>query len=183
MVDPQTVSLEVAKQEHELVLTNLLELYVHDMSEFLPIEIGAEGRFGYDRLPRYWSEPEQRFAFLIYSGENLAGFALVVRGSPVTDDREDLDVAEFFVLRRHRRSSVGQRAPCLLWNRLPGQWVVRVSAANRRALPFWRTTVQQYTGGVFAERTLPGSPHDWQVFTFGTSAAELRRDSAARGEK
>ena len=59
MVDPQTVSLEVAKQEHQLVLTNLLELYVHDMSEFLPIEIGAEGRFGYDRLPRYWSEPEQ----------------------------------------------------------------------------------------------------------------------------
>jgi predicted acetyltransferase len=55
-------------------------------SSWFPIEIGADGRFGYERQALYWTEPERRFAFLIKSGERVAGFVLVTRGSPVSDD-------------------------------------------------------------------------------------------------
>ena len=160
------VTLEVATPETARLLANLLELYIHDLSEVFPVEIGADGRFRYDKLPLYWSEPEKRFPFLIRSGEQLAGFALAMRGSPASDDPEHLDVAEFFVLRGHRRTGVGRQAAFLLWNRLRGQWVVRVSEANRAGLPFWHTTVQQYTRGAFSESKRPGSPHGWRVFTF-----------------
>ncbi len=169
MADSQTVTLEVAAPNSAPLLANLLDLYLHDLSEIFPIDVDPDGRFRYDRLPLYWSEPEKRFAFLICSGSEPAGFALATRGSPATDDPEDLDIAEFFVLRRHRRTGVGRQAAFLLWNRLRGNWVVRVSDGNRAGLPFWRATVQQYTGGEFAESTRAGSPHGWQVFTFASA--------------
>ena len=62
MANPPKVSLAVALSSDAALLANLLELYVHDLSEAFPlIELGADGRFGYDPLPRYWSEPERRF--------------------------------------------------------------------------------------------------------------------------
>lgn len=172
VIDSQTVTLEVATPNSAPVLSNLLELYLHDLSEIFPVEVGLDGRFGYGKLPLYWSEPEKRFAFLIRSGVELAGFALATRGSPATDDPEHLDLAEFFILRGYRRAGVGRQAAFLLWNRLPGQWVVRVSEANRVGLPFWNTTIQQYTGGVFSESTRPGSPHGWLVFTFASASPD-----------
>ena len=65
MADSLDVALDVAAPGDAGLLANLLELYVHDLSEVFPrIEMGADGRFGYDPLPLYWSEPERRFPFL-----------------------------------------------------------------------------------------------------------------------
>ena len=115
-MDPMTpraceVVLESATLRDAAVLSNLLELYSHDLSDVFALEPGVDGRFGYEKLPLYWSEPESRFPFLIRAGTRLAGFALVTRGSPASDDCDAFDIAEFFVLRRHRRSGVGRRQP------------------------------------------------------------------------
>jgi len=167
----EAVTLERVGAEAAPLLSNLLELYVHDLSEIFPVKLGPDGRFGYERLSLYWTEPETRQAFLIKSGADVAGFALVMRGSPATTDPNDLDVAEFFVLRGHRRSGVGRQAARALWDRMPGHWVVRVLEANRAGIPFWREVVRAYAGESCAETTRPGSPHGWRVFTF-TSPAE-----------
>ena len=159
------MSLDFATLASAPLLSNLLELYLHDLSEIFPVEVGPDGRFGYG-LSLYWSQPERRFAFLIRVGTRAAGFALVTRGSPATDDPEDLDVAEFFVLRGYRRSGVGRRAAFLLWDRLPGSWVVRVSEANRAGLSFWQSTVREYTKGGFVEDQRPGTPNAWRVLRF-----------------
>ena len=167
MADSLDVALDVAAPGDAGLLANLLELYVHDLSEVFPrIEIGADGRFGYDPLPLYWSEPERRFPFFIRCGERIAGFVLVTRGSPASDDPEVFDVSEFFILRRHRRAGVGRRAAFLLWDRLPGRWIVRVSEANRGAIPFWAGVVAEYTNGSLTEFTREGSPARWRVFSF-----------------
>jgi predicted acetyltransferase len=167
--------LQRATQADAPLLENLLELYIHDLSEIFPIEIGPNGRFGYDRLAQYWSDPANRRAFLIQSEQGVAGFALVLRGSPASDDPEALDVGEFFVLRRHRRSGIGRAAAIALWDELPGSWVVRVSKANRAGIPFWTEVIRAYSGGDFAERTLPGNPNPWSVFTFESRASSKRR--------
>jgi predicted acetyltransferase len=164
------IRLERATPEMAPLLSNLLELYIHDMSEIFPIEVGQEGRFGYERLPLYWSEPEKRHAFLIKSDDVVAGFAFATRGSPASDDPMVLDVAEFFVLRGHRRSKVGREAAFALWDALPGQWTVRVSEANRAGLPFWSETVRAYSDGTVVESTRAGTPHAWRVFAFSTRA-------------
>jgi len=162
------VVLEAATESDAGLLANLLELYSHDLSDVFALELGADGRFGYEKLPRYWSEPERRFPFLIRAGARLAGFALVTRGSPVSDDPDDFDIAEFFVLRRHRHSGVGRRAAFLLWNRFAVGWVVRVSEGNHGGYHFWRSVVAEFTRGTFVETTLPGSPHPWRVFSFNS---------------
>jgi predicted acetyltransferase len=169
VVESHEVVLEVATPDKTEVLRNLLGLYMHDLSDSFPIKVGADGRFIYGNLSLYWSDPETRFPFLIHSGAELAGFALATRGSPATDDPEHLDVAEFFVLRGYRRKGVGRQAAFLLWNRLPGQWVVRVSVANRAGLPFWSAAVEEYTRGEFTEIRRSGSLDGWRVFTFASA--------------
>src|SRR5437763_148543 len=164
------VLLDVATPQDAALLSNLLELYLHDLSEAFPaIELGADGRFGYEKLPLYWSEPERRFAFFIKLEGRVAGFVLATRGSPATDDPEVFDIAEFFVLRQHRRSGVGRRAAFLLWNRFPGRWIVRVSEGNPGAIPFWADVIAEFARGVVTEFERPGHPHPWRVFSF-TSA-------------
>lgn len=166
-VDPEEVALEVATPSDAALLSNLLELYIHDLSEVFPaVVLGADGRFGYDKLPLYWSEPERRFPFLIRQGTRIAGFALITRGSPASDDPDVFDVAEFFVLRSHRRFGVGRRAAFLLWDRFPGQWIVRVSEGNRGGIPFWAGVIAEYTQGSFTELERPGTPYAWRVFSF-----------------
>ena len=94
---------------------------------------------------------------------------LATRGSPATDNPDDLDLAEFFVLRRsYRGCGVGHRAAFLLWDRLRGRWVVRVSEMNRGALPFWERTIREYTGGVFCEKEHRGKSHMFRVFSFSS---------------
>lgn len=163
----EDVTVEPAAAADAGLLSNLLELYSHDLSGvFLEVELGADGRFGYQKLPLYWSEPDRRFPFIVKRGGRVAGFALATRGSPVTPDPDRFDVAEFFILRRHRRSGVGTRAAALLWRHLPGLWTVRVSDRNAGALPFWASAIATFTRGRASEARRAGTPPDWHVFSF-----------------
>jgi predicted acetyltransferase len=153
------------------MLGNLLELYVHDLSEIFPVELGPDGRFGYEKLPLYWAEPAVRHAFLIKQGRLVAGFAFATRGSPASEDPEDLDVAEFFVLRRYRRSGIGRQAAMALWDSVPGHWVVRVSEANRAGLSFWSEVIRAYTSGDFVESVRTERSQRWRVFRFARGAS------------
>lgn len=166
MIISQKITLETATTRDRPLLSNLLELYLYDLSEIFSLKVGADGRFGYDTLPLYWSEPDTRFAYLIRSEADVAGFALVTRGSPATDNPHDLDVSEFFVLRPYRRRGIGRRTAFLLWDRIPGRWVVRVSEMNRGAIPFWEGAIREYTHGAYGERKHAGRSHMFRVFSF-----------------
>lgn len=175
IVEPAGVTLEIATACDETLLSNLLQLYAYDLSDVFGLEPGPEGRFCYAQLPLYWSEPQRRFAFLIRRGRQNIGFALATRGSPVTTDPDDLDVAEFFVLRRYRRSGVGRRAAFLLWDRLIGNWVVRVSDGNRGGVDFWARVIAEYTGGILSCSDIPGDPHPWRVYRFTAAPTETNK--------
>jgi predicted acetyltransferase len=164
----ESISVEPATPAEATLLANLLELYIHDLSAAFQIELGPDGRFGYPKLPLYWSEPEKRFAFLIRRARRAIGFALVTRGSPATEDPDVWDVAEFFILRSYRRGGLGRRAAELLFERFPGRWMVRVSLGNRGALPFWQAVVGAYSSGRFTVRDREGTPHAWRDFSFST---------------
>ena len=90
---PADIQLEVALLKQSPILANLLELYAHDFSEFQPLDIGPDGRFGYKHLPLYWSE-SNRYPFLIRFDGNLAGLALVKRGSEISGNQDVCDMTE-----------------------------------------------------------------------------------------
>jgi predicted acetyltransferase len=160
------VLLEPVPVDARQTLANLIELYVHDLSAAFEVDIGADGRFGYDRLERYFSAPESHFAYFIRRGGRLAGFALVTRGSPASDDPNVLDVAELFVLRRHRRARVGHEAARQLFAERPGRWIVRVSEANLGALGFWREVIAAHVGSSVTPTQLDGKRHRFEVYAF-----------------
>lgn len=179
MLASHDVTLQPATVADAALLTNLLELYVHDLSEIFPVTIGADGRFGYPKLDLYWSEPRTHWAFLIRSSRQIVGFALVTRGSAATTDPQDLDLAEFFVLRSYRRSGVGRSAAFALWDRLPGRWIVRVSEAHRTGLRFWERVIETYTHGTASRTVHPGKHHMFCVFSFRSDASSV----SGRGDR
>lgn len=127
------VDVERATLEEKPVVARLLELYAHDLSRFTGADVGDDGRFGYPRLDLYWTEPE-RHPFLIRTEGRIAGFALVRSGRPH-------DMAEFFVMRKHRRSGVGICAAHEVFATFPGVWQVRQLAQNTAATAFWRVAI------------------------------------------
>jgi predicted acetyltransferase len=166
MNDSDPVLLQTARPSDAELLSNLIQLYAYDLSEAFALELAPDGRFAYDKLPLYWSEPDKRFPLLVRHGGTLAGLAFVTLGSPASDDPLVHDVAEFFILRRHRRSGVGRRAAFLLWDRFPGSWTVRVSMGNAAGLAFWSSAIGEYTGNTAGVSSRPGHPYAWQIYGF-----------------
>ena len=157
------------------VLDRLLQLYLHDFSEFAPIgsphgEVGAEGRFTYPRVESYWQEIGH-IPLLIRADDHLAGFALVNQWSALERPLEH-SVAEFFVLRKYRRARVGTRAALLIFRRYPGRWEVPVAWYNPPALAFWRSVTEEAAPGEVEE--LAGNGKRWAgpVLRFATRPSE-----------
>jgi predicted acetyltransferase len=165
------VELAIATDADRERLQNLLELYIHDFSEMLGSGPREDGRFGYDGLDAYWKDPG-RFPFLIRADAQLAGFALVARGSQVSGDAVVFDVAEFFVVRGLRRRGVASAAAASLFSSFAGTWEVRVMEQNANAQAFWERAVSSFTKGrfeLFTWRSPRG--RDFRVFRFVSPAA------------
>jgi predicted acetyltransferase len=127
------VQVDLATVHDQTATRQLLELYAHDFSERNGADVGDDGTYGYRFLDRYWSEPD-RHPFLFRVDGRLAGFALVRSGPPH-------DMAEFFVLRKYRRSGVGRDAARAVFARFPGEWQVREQFENTGAIAFWRDAI------------------------------------------
>ncbi len=160
------IELVRAAPEQESILANLLELYAHDFSEFHPLELGADGRFGYKHLPLYWNDPD-RYPFLIKVDGRLAGLALVKRGSEVSDRKAVWDVGEFFVVRAYRRKGIGMKVAHEMWRRFPGPWEVRVMQSNRPALHFWERAITNFNNGeAIHPARIEKNDECWYLFAF-----------------
>lgn len=125
------------------VIENLWQLYVHDFSELWAGEDRAEleedGRWGLTPVAPYFEDPDCT-AHLVRVDGHLAGFALVDR-KPHSGQPADWSMAEFFVVRKHRRGGVGRSAAHALFAARPGLWEVAVARKNVRALSFWRGAI------------------------------------------
>lgn len=132
------ISVTPALIEQKLIIRNLLELYLHDFSEFAGFELSDMGRFDYPYLDHYWTE-EGRFPFLVRVEGRLAGFALIRR--LVDAGESESHVAEFFVVRKYRKTGVAFSVARILFARFPGRWKLTVHPENTTALRFWRNVV------------------------------------------
>ncbi len=143
MVEPATI-------DAKSVIRRLMQLYLYDFTEFLSIEIDEHGEFANTYLDHYWAldERETREPFLLRADGKLAGFALVRRKSD-----GPWIMAEFFVMRRYRRTGVGSQAARTVFARFPGEWKVSQVKQNTPAQAFWRRIIAEVSGGQFIEET------------------------------
>jgi predicted acetyltransferase len=134
-----TVSIVKAGREDKPVVANLVQLYLYDMTNDLPFPIGRDGRFEYDFLDRFWQHP-----YLVFEGEELAGFALVINGSPVTNTPHCWFMAEFFVLKAYRNRGVGRAVVERILRLHAGKWQIGVIERNKDANAFWARSLEPY---------------------------------------
>lgn len=164
------VEVVPAARHQAPILANLLELYIYDFSEFHKVSLGEDGRFGYKQLPLYWREPHRNAFFLKCDGK-LAGFALVNKGSKITNDASVWDMAEFFVIRAYRRHGVGIRSARQLWNHFPGRWEIRVLNENHVAHQFWAHAIAAFAGKTISSVAVEKGGRSWRVFSFDSPGA------------
>ena len=154
-----------ATRSDQPIVANLMELYIHDFSEFLPIFPGPDGRFGYPNLSSFWSEAS-RFPFIIRVDGALGGFALIAQVRDRPDGPPVWDVGEFFVLRGLRRRGVGAEAARQIWRRFPGRWQVRVMPSNRAAVHFWKHAIAAAGWETISSTLIAEDGQPWHLFSF-----------------
>jgi predicted acetyltransferase len=141
MASTSSVEVIPATSGQRVVVTNLMQLYIHDLSVFADSDVDHSGLFPNQRLPGYFmSEETHRLPFLFKVDRRWAGLALVRSGDPEVQGA-DHDMAEFFVLRKYRMRGVGRAAAYALFDRFPGRWQIRELDANTEAQQFWRRVI------------------------------------------
>lgn len=155
--------LRATTQEKGLV-KNLMNMYLHEVSEDREVEIDEEGNFCYPNFSCFWVEPDKR-AYVIRVKEKCAGFVL-------TKDIESLrghlihTVPEFFLLNSYRGLGIGEEIARMVFDTNPGLWQIAVPEDNKIARAFWKSVIWRYSGGKHLEfrRT------DWNgpVFEFSS---------------
>lgn len=140
------VDIAIARPEERPILANMMQFYVHDFSEHwagLPTgELEPDGRFFDYPLDPYWREPGH-IPLLFRIAGHLAGFALINDHSH-SDRPLERNMAEFFVVRKHRRGGVGTAAVHGVFSLYPGLWEAAVARRNVSALAFWRAAVRSH---------------------------------------
>ena len=164
-MDGTAVSISVADAAERPLIEGLFQLYVYDFSELEPadspdFEVGPDGRFGPSPyIGDYWTEPS-RTPIIIRRGVRTVGFALLNgvghSGLPV-----DRNMAEFFVMRKHRRAGVASAAVRALLTGYTGLWEIAVAERNSGARAFWPGAVAA-TPGVRGLETLQGDGVRWR---------------------
>lgn len=164
------VDLHLVAGEDQSVIANLLQLYLHDLSEFEPRELTTHGTF-YAWLDSYFTGPDRQ-AHLITVDGHPAGFALARREED--GDVDGWNVSEFFVVRGHRRRGVAAHAARLPFQRHPGPWSLSYLVANQPAARFWPSLVETVAyGPVFrSERQPPEVPAPRVRLRFQISASQ-----------
>jgi predicted acetyltransferase len=164
-VSETPVDVAVAGAAERPLIEGLFQLYVYDFSELEPadspeFEVGPDGRFGSSPfMGAYWAE-RGRVPLIIRRSARTVGFALLNAvghsGLPV-----DRNMAEFFVMRKHRRAGVASAAVRAILTAYPGLWEIAVAERNAGARAFWPRAVAA-TPGVRDLETVPGDGVRWR---------------------
>lgn len=124
------------------VLENLIQLYIHDFSEFFTgtprCELSDDGRYALDKPVGAWLARPGNVALLLRSNDRLAGFAQI-SGTEGADATRIVD--EFFVARKYRRTGVGAAAAAKIFSLWPGHWQADVRRRNTGAAAFWARAI------------------------------------------
>jgi predicted acetyltransferase len=133
------------------ILRNMLELYLHDVSEFddeyKSLELNEAGLYDYNYLDYYWME-EGRYPYIISVDGKLAGFSFIktVKGESLT-----FEVAEFFILRKYRKKGIGKELINRIFSLHKGNWTIDTHIKNTIAQNFWRNAVKSNAIGEYKE--------------------------------
>lgn len=138
------VAIDRAAAAEQPVIANMLQLYIHDFSELFAgtqrCDLDDDGLYRPDIPLGHWWRLPDHVPLLIRVDGRLAGFALI-NDHGHSGLAVDWNVAEFFIVRKYRRTGVGMAAAHAIFSRWPGLWEAAVMRANTGARAFWAGTI------------------------------------------
>jgi len=150
----KNITLLTAAHEHKPIIENLMQFYMYDFSNYVDLDVEADGLFkAYKDLALYWND-KNRFPYIIQTQNTYAGFALVRWIE--TPQQSHYSIAEFFVMNKYRRAGIGKTIANQLFNLHKGNWEVFQKETNKPAQLFWHSVIDTYTKGNFTERLKDG---------------------------
>ncbi|MBN3967925.1 GNAT family N-acetyltransferase [Pseudomonas gregormendelii] len=159
------IELHAAQRDDLDTIENLMQFYLYDFSEWLPLKLAGHGFFSIQPQVDYWRKSATR-PFLITVDGELAGFVTV-------DDQTHLDGAQLnlgylFVTRRFRGQGVAKFVVSALLSGHPGQWQIFHIDANQPARRFWAGLIPILTGHQYSLHQRPVDGHPCTFYRFET---------------
>jgi len=147
------VRIEKIQSKDKSILQNLFQLYMHDITANLPMDVNEHGLFEYNYIDFYFTE-ENRYAYLIYVNDQIAGFALIDDQFMVLDQlnsNPSYDFSEIFILNAYKKKGYGEIVARLIFDMHRGDWEIRPVPRSDGAKKFWLRVVAEYTNNVFKQ--------------------------------
>lgn len=92
----QQINIVEVSLDEKFILSQLIELYEYDFSEFNDRDVNPFGRYGYKYLDHYWTD-EGRHPYFIIVNEQYAGFVLINTYCYLQTSADAKAVAEFLL--------------------------------------------------------------------------------------
>lgn len=158
------VTIVAATQAADLLkIEKLMQFYLYDFSEWIPLSFDDEGKFFIRPKDEYWAHAGTHAFFIEINGET-AGFATV--DTDVVDADTNFSIGYFFVSRRFRGTGSGAKAAELLLQRFPGKWQIFHVNANAVARTFWEKMIRRLSPADMSKRTQDIDGYDCTLYKF-----------------
>ena len=139
------IRLDSVRLREEDTLFRLLQYSLFEESAGDLNEMNDDALYDYPWFKHYFTD-DNRWAYLIREQETdkLLGFVMVkTQEEPATG----YTIAEFMVIPKYRRRSVGRQAAVACFDRFQGNWKVSPAMGSDKAYAFWKNVIDAYTGG------------------------------------
>jgi predicted acetyltransferase len=143
------VTLSLVSYEDKTVLSNLIQLYRYDSSEFDGHVLSQHGLYSYKYLDHQWTEDYRR-PFIVKVDGEIAGFVLVLLEVPreftkLSNEEKTNVISDFFIMRKFRCKGIGKQVAFSIFEQYKGVWEVRQTYENKPAYSFWKKVISEFT--------------------------------------
>ncbi|MGV8917227.1 MAG: GNAT family N-acetyltransferase [Pseudomonas sp.] len=159
-----SIELRAAHHEDLQIIENLMQFYLYDFSEWLPLKFSEHGFFNIQSMLDYWRKETTR-PFLIKVDGEVAGFVTVDGDGPFADAQ--YNIGYFFISRRFRGRGIGKFVVTALLNKFPGQWQISHIDANQTARGFWSQVIGDLTQAGFSRHPVSVDGYACTLYRFG----------------
>ena len=175
--EKMNITLSIISNEDKPVLSNLMQLYRYDSSEFDGHKLGPHGLYSYKYLDHQWTDTYRR-PFMICVDREIAGFVLLTLDMPKefailsVADRTNV-ISDFFIMRKFRYKGIGKYVAHSLFEQFQGNWEIKQTIGNKPAYIFWKKAISEYThskGLFFQEKIINNEKWNGPVFVFNSSS-------------
>ncbi len=140
--------IERVTEKDRSLLSELMQEYLHELSDFYDLSKDEQGRYLYRWFDSYFTS-DHRQAYLFYVQDEVIGFAMINHHCFI-DRPADWCLSEFYVCSFCQGKGYGTKAMKLLLKQMPGTWQLKYSLSNTKAVHFWDKLAKEYSSQVLA---------------------------------